>query len=646
MVIENLTTVVTALEPEKMIDSYLKKIAYAAIERRLAEYEKLQTIEQIAAYQQRMREFFIHKLGGFPERTPLNARIVGEIPGDDYRMEKVIFESQPQHYVTGLLYLPSGAGPHPGVLVPCGHSENGKANEPYQRACILLAKNGLAAFCYDPIGQGERKQILDADGKGKYGCTTEHTMVGMGSILLGANTARYRIYDGMRALDYLVSRADIDPLRIGCTGNSGGGTLTSYLMALDPRIACAAPSCYLTSMRRLIDTLGAQDAEQNIHGEIAFGMDHADFLLMRAPKPTLICTATRDYFDILGAWDTFRQAKRIYTRLGFAERVDLVEADATHGFSTQLRVAAVRWMRRWLLKIDDAITEPDFPILTEEELHCTPRGQVMLMEGARSVFQINADMESRLARQRRAFWAETTKAETLQKVREIAGVKRLAELAECRCQTVGVVDRGAYRIEKLLLNPEEGILLPALLFKPSQPEGEAYLYLHGEGKEANAGAGGPIEALALKGHLVLAMDLRGLGDPNLGKIHKNFFLAYMLGKSYIGMRTEDVLACARFLASYGACATPYRVHLVGIGEAGPVALHAAALQAELFAAVTLRRSLASWAVLVRAPEAPLNHLVNTLHGALEIYDLPDLAASLPAEKVTVAEPVDALGQPV
>jgi dienelactone hydrolase len=136
----------------------------------------------------------------------------------------------------------------------------------------------------------------------------------------------------MRALDYLASRPEVDPKRLGCTGNSGGGTLTCYLMALDDRISAAAPACYPTTFRELLRAAGPQDAEQNIHGQIGFGMDITDYVLMRAPKPTLINVASLDTtFTPAGAWDLFRQSKRLYTRLGFADRVELVEADArTH----------------------------------------------------------------------------------------------------------------------------------------------------------------------------------------------------------------------------------------------------------------------------------------------------------------------------
>jgi dienelactone hydrolase len=462
----------------------------------------------------------------------------------------------------------------------------------------------------------------------------------------------------MRAIDYLAGREEVDPQRIGCTGNSGGGTLTSYLMALDDRIVCAAPSCYLCGFRRLTETIGPQDAEQNIHAQIDFGMDHADYVHMRAPKPTLMCTATHDFFDIDGAWSCFRQAKRFYTRLGFAERVDLIETDAKHGFNAELRTGAVRWMRRWLLEIDDAITEPEFPAASDEQLQCTPRGQVTLLEGARSTYDLNIELEEKLAQRRKELWQQANKTEALAKVREISGIRALADLPECQCTTVASGEYGdGHKLVKLILRPEEGISLPALAFAPKKRSGEAYLYLHADGKQADAAPGGPIEKLVDQGHLVLAVDLRGMGETapegsskrgiahHVGPQWKEFYLAYLLGTSYLAMRTEDILASARFLAGYEAGDKPNGVHLISIGRVGPPALHAAALEPELFASVSLRNCLESWSSVLRTPMAT-NQFENVVHGALRTYDLPDLLGTLPKQKVTVAEPFGPTEQPV
>jgi len=317
----------------KLIYAKLQQQAYAALDHRKKELEKLDSPKQIDAYQQRLKDFFVQRLGGFPKRTPLNARVMGTLKADGYRIEKIIFESRPHHHVTAVGYLPETGGPHPGVVIACGHSRSGKMSGYNQRYGIALATHGIAALCYDPIGQGERSQILDAEGQPRHRSTVhEHTLMGIGSILVGRNTASYRIWDGIRAIDYLAGRPDIDGQRIGFTGCSGGGTLTSYVMALDDRVSCAAPSCYITTFRRLIETIGPQDAEQNIYGQIAFGMDHPDYLLMRAPRPTLISATTGDFFDIHGTWDTFRQAKRLYWRLGHPEHVDLVEGAGGYCF--------------------------------------------------------------------------------------------------------------------------------------------------------------------------------------------------------------------------------------------------------------------------------------------------------------------------
>ncbi|TXT29404.1 MAG: Uncharacterized protein FD138_2430 [Planctomycetota bacterium] len=330
-------TVLSALPGEPasgaMLEVYLKQQAYAAIDRRKEAFEKLKSQAACRVWQEERRAFFLRQIGGLPERTPLNPKIVGTLKGEGYRVENILFESRPEFHVTANLYLPLTPAPWPGVIVPCGHSHDGKAAGGYQRICILLARHGMAAMCYDPVGQGERYQMLDLTRERTHFenaphvpvphpnvrclCTDEHTTMGLSCLLLGSNVAQYRIWDGMRAIDYLQSRSDIQADKIGCTGNSGGGTLTAYLMALDDRIVAAAPVCYLTSFRRLIDTSGPQDAEQNIFGQLAFGMDEADYLTMRAPRPTLICAGTRDVtFDISRSRRASRDARsRRATRL-------------------------------------------------------------------------------------------------------------------------------------------------------------------------------------------------------------------------------------------------------------------------------------------------------------------------------------------
>lgn len=624
-----------------MMSHYLLEQAAPLYATRAQAYDALKTPEDITAYQQKLKDFFLTQLGGFPERTPLNARTVEQGERELFRFEKVIFESRPNHFVTALLYLPKTAAPWPGVIVPCGHSANGKANETYQRISMLLAANGMAALCYDPIGQGERYAYLKEDGKAEFGSTLEHTLLGIGAILTGTNTAAYRIWDGMRAIDYLQSRDEIIKDKIGCTGNSGGGTLTSYLMALDERIVCAAPSCYLTSFDRLLNTIGAQDAEQNIFGQIAFGMDHADYIHMRAPRPTLMCTATQDFFDISGSWDTFREAKRLFTRLGYAERVDIIEYDAEHGFSQPLREGAARWMSRWLLEQDRVIVEPEFQVFTDVEALCTPKGQVMLMENAVSVLDLNAQRGAELKAKRDTFRTQNDDNTFREKVQALIGHQEGAGIPE-------VVELASFgtdgtKYETFLIKPEPGIVLPAILATPGNFNGTYTLALHESGKSAAFEAGGIAGELLDKGDSVLAVDLRGMGETHgaqnpaswsdyIGSDWQDFFAAYLLGRSVVGMRVNDICSVVSWLKARAGDGNV--LHLIATGSVTVPALHAAALHPGLFQNIVLQNGIPSWDEVVKTPRAK-NQLINAVHNALSWYDLPDLVALIPKDTIEI-----------
>jgi cephalosporin-C deacetylase-like acetyl esterase len=637
------------ISPNNMMSHYLRKLAGQNFETWKQQYEQRKTPKQIAEYQKYLHKKFIEAIGGLPERTPLNPQVTGLVSREGYHVEKVIFESQPKHYVSALLFLPDTdklKPPYPGVLVPCGHSSNGKAHEAYQTMGALLALNGMAGLVFDPIDQGERSQMPSQ--LPRLAGTRAHTTLGVGSILLGRNTARFEIWDGMRAIDYLQSRTEVDPKRIGCTGNSGGGTQTSYLMSLDERIVAAAPSCYITSFERLLDTIGPQDAEQNIYGQIAFGMDHADYLMMRAPMPILICAATKDFFDITGVWNSFRYAKRLYTRMEFPERIDLLENDAGHNYNQIQRQGVVRWMSRWLLNKDVPITEPEIKLLSDEEVQCAPGGQVMNIDDARSTYDLNRDYEKELAGKRKKLWNNTNKVELLDEVRKITGIRKLTELPEPKVKSTKTVEQNGYQIRKLIITPEDNIYLPALMFIPSSnTKKTALLYIHEQGKTAGIES---IKELTESGQCVLAVDVRGIGETQQGKQGqlsgatgpdwKDVFTAYLLGHSYVGMRAEDILVCVRLLQQKQGGP----VDLIAVGNVTIPALHAAALEPELFHSVSLTGLLNSWSNVIELGRS-INQQVNAVHGALTTYDLPDLTGIL-GDKLIIKEPVDALGQPL
>ena len=454
-----------------------------------------------------------------------------------------------------------------------------------------------------------------------------HNLVGAGSILLGRNAATFEIWDMVRALDYLQSRPDVLPDRLGVAGNSGGGTQSSYLMALDERVTCAAPSCYLCN---LFDTLphvtNPQDAEQNIFGQVGFGMDHADYVIMRAPKPTLMSTRTGDFFNIDDAWKTFRFAKRIYSRLGMAEKVALIEIEGDHGYCPDILNAGVRWMLRWLAGRDELIVGPDpLPTLTKEEIRSTSDG-VMALPDARTTYDLNRDLNAELNETRRKELAGIDSASFAELVRRAAGIRPLTELPAPEV----IEDKSGLRDK--ILRTEPGIYLP-LRTEWDESDGDAYrLLVTSEGRRS-----GSVEAI-FAGLIpsegpAACVELRGWGETQghgsdyyhhsyFGEEGTIYYLAYLLGKNYVAMRTEDLLVTARWLKE----TTGKRIELIADSpSAGIVALHAKAVESDLFASVTLSSEpIPTWSSLVEAaPDKPIR-LTDTIHGVLNYYDIDDL----------------------
>lgn len=316
-------------------------------------------------------------------RTPVPARTVGVRAYDGFRIEKVVFESAPGAFVPALVFLPDAAKfspPYAGFVFIPGHSVPGKAATNYLHTCELGARNGLAALVYDPLGQGERSQgagLKSAD---------EHTRVGAYAVLLGETTATYMMRDAVRALDCLASRRDVDPRRLGVSGCSGGGTLSSFLMVADERVKAAAPTCYLSSMREHLLACGPQDGEQNFFDELSWGFNHAA-LVLSADCPVLINAAVDDFFQIEGARSTYRLVKDVAARMAIpSDRYALYEAPGPHTMSKIHREQAVGFLLKHLTGVSRTVVETAATDFTESDVQVTPHGEVSQMEGFRSVY--------------------------------------------------------------------------------------------------------------------------------------------------------------------------------------------------------------------------------------------------------------------
>ena len=601
--------------------------------------------EGIRRWQTEMRNWFEAAIGGLPDRdTPLQARVTGTVEQDGYRVEKVLLESQPGVYVTAALFLPDAArhqGPYSAVLIACGHSAGGKAEDEYQRGAALLALEGIAALLFDPIDQGERHQLRNQQGRPLVQGTEAHNLLGVGSILLGTNPSRFMIHDARRCLDYLESRPDIDGDRLAMAGNSGGGTQTTHVMGIEDRLRAAAPACFITDFGHwlaLVEKRGdvPGDAEQNVAGQLAAGLDHWGFLTLRAPMPVLVCAATRDFFPIAGTRRSVEVARAVFERLGHPDRIDLVETDAEHGWQQPLREATATWMLHWLCDQNRAVREPrGLRVLSDREIRVTPTGEVLDLAGARSTYDLNAELMTRLRKERQAAWAARGRGAMLGEVRRVTGIRPLAELPAAEPRHVGSEQRPGYRIDRLVIEPEPGIVLPAVAFVPPGDVTAVTLWLDDRGK-AHPEAVAAIERRVAAGEAVLAVDLRGLGEtrsrdnpwynPRNGRDAATVALAWMLGRSTVAMRAEDVLVVARVARGLASAGPPVNLVARG-GQAAVPALHAAALERGVFGTVDLAGGPESFEEIVAAPLAS-DQFVHTVHAALTVYDLPLLRQAL------------------
>ena len=645
-----------------MLPDYLNHLAMALLEKRRRAVGQWSSADDVRRRKAYLRERMVRALGGFPERMPLKARTVGVLKRNGYKIEKIVFESQPRFYVTANLYLPTtGQPPFPGVLFPLGHERGGKSNATWRQVLVTLARRGYVGMTWDPIGQGERVQLFDVDFEEAKvaNSTTEHSILGVQCLLAGDLVARYTIWDGIRALDYLLSRQEVDPARIACTGNSGGGTHTAYLAALDDRIQVAMPSCYLTSWGRLLETIGPQDAEQCLPPWLKDGLDHADFVDAFAPKPYLILSAIRDFFSISGARETYREAGRTYTLMGAREKLSMFEADDGHRYIAPRRRAAYSWLGRWLKGREDL--EPEQPIQpeSEEDLRSTESGQVVVSLEGETVASLNLKRveQGRPARPPLSgAQAVTANKELMRRdVRELAGFSPQASRLDVK--PFGTIDREGYSIEKLIYESEPGILTPALLFVP-RGEGRhpAVIYVNGDGKAAGAGPGGEVEQLVRRGFVVLAIDARGTGetrplpnDEQAREVYRFFghydsaMTALLVGKTLVGMRAEDVSRGVDLLVSRPEVDRE-RIYGFGVEAGATVLLHEAVMDDRL-KKVALEGMLESYESVVMY-HLQRDVLESAIPGVLKEYDLPDLVAALSPRAVWITDARDPLGKRV
>jgi cephalosporin-C deacetylase-like acetyl esterase len=668
------------------LTNYLDDIATQETATRRTTIAAITTRAQAEARQREVRQKILTLIGGLPEKTPLNAKVLGATQAEGFRIEKILYQSEPNFPVTALLYLPDpkpGATSNsqqklPAIVIAPGHGFTGKATD-YTFASTF-ARNGFAVLSYDPIGQGERLQYPDPANPSATllkAATGEHGEAGLQPTLIGDALARTFAWDGIRAVDYLQSRPEIDPNRIGAFGCSGGGTMTALLGALDTRVHAIAVACYLTSFDTLLPTLGPQDAEQSTPNFIASGLDFPDWVELAAPRPYAIISTAQDMFPYAGALATATESRRFYALFDPAS-AGTPTNNPTPGIPTGPTLnpdtsnsipatAALQWITGigrhgnlgpitgqivsfFLTHIAHSDAAPILPPpptprtnpfippppgIPASAFQVTPTGQVATSyPGSETVHTLT------LKRWNRALRKELGPSSLEAKIREVThATVKPDDPAPINTESPPLTSppEGDVHVRhRFTLATAPGINIQAEFYRPADGKHPMLLIL----KDSLDPALEPsrteeikkLRALADAGTAVLVIAPRpsppGAEETKasiLGPFYLPELRAELVGKTLLGLRVDDVIAAVNFMQG-STTGDPNQITAQASGHLGLVLLHAAALDPRL-KHITIDHTLESYASLLQVP-MPIDAPEDILPGVLSHYDIPDLIKAL------------------
>jgi cephalosporin-C deacetylase-like acetyl esterase len=621
-------------------------------------------------------------LGALPERTPLNARILGSTQADGFQIKKILFDSQPDFPVPALLYLPDGpaaGGKRPAILITPGHYSESKAVD--YNAAALFARNGFIVLSYDPIGQGERLQYPDPANPSvslATRSTGEHGEASLQPMLIGDTFARYFLWDAMRGIDYLAELPEVDAQHIGALGCSGGGALTAMLGALDTRVAAIGTACYITSFDALLPAMGPQDGEQSTPRFISSGLDFPDWIELAAPRPYAVISTYSDMFPFAGTRASVVEARRFYALFdpasagraakslppiptGPALNVDtankipptaalqFITGPGGHGALAPIMNDILSFFVR---NLQPGATAPRVLLpggvsvlysppagLPRDALQVTPTGQVLTSyPHVATVFTLN---QKRATAKIPAKRLALTPGKLAADIRKVTGAEAVpgryrpgAELLAAKSGPVVLSSSEGISLQGELSLPAGAGRHPAvLLLTPDSIRGDNPIARANRAK---------FDELAAAGNVVLAVTPRpsppGTDDmksPILGPFYLLSLRADLVARSLIGLRVDDVMRATDYLATR-ADVDPAKITAIASGHMGLVLLHAAILDSRL-KHITIDHVLSSYRSLLDAP-LPIGAPEDILFGVLLRYDIPDLAKSLGA-RLTETSPL-------
>jgi cephalosporin-C deacetylase-like acetyl esterase len=617
---------------------WMDQISQQQLQRREDLIATIRNVADAEKRKQSVREKILAIIGGLPDYSgPLNPRITDLIRAESYTIEKVIFESLPGVFVTANLYRPNQSGHYPGVLLQAGHTQEGKPEG--QVLAANLALKGFVVLAFDPIGQGEREQTYErqVDGTLAGWSVPEHIQVGAQSMLIGESVARYFIWDAKRALDYLVSRPEVDVQRLGAVGCSGGGALTTLIGALDPRLKAVAPACFINSYHMLF-TGPDPDSEMSPPNFLSSGLDMADYIELSAPTPWLILATQDDYFTPAGAKLVYDEARRWFGLYGAEDKLRFFVGSGPHGTPLETREEIYKWMIRWLKGGKGDFHEQPVKNYTNLELLVTKSGHVDDEPGSRKIYQLILD-EFRSRKQ------QGTIAELLARLRSLNIPSGLTAPAVRESdESNGPQGRRLH----LSFESEPGVEIGGQLYIPPSSGRKPAVLLVADKMSSYwiLSTASLAERIAKTGRVVLELEPRdapGEGErPYVGNWLTNA-RANQIGRNLPAMRAHDILCGVDVLAARNEV-DPASIRAAARGVKGVWLLLAAAIDSRIGKVWLDRTPFSLRAALMHSMNTALFDAV--IPGFVLHWDLDDLVKAMGERPVLWTDPSNWMGRPV
>jgi dienelactone hydrolase len=514
-----------------------------------------------------VREQLLVALGLRPmfPRTELHPRIFGKVERDGYTIEKVVLETFPGFTLSGNLYRPVGkSGKLPAVLCPHGHWSDGRVNPEVQPRCIHWAKLGCVVFLYDMVGYNDSKPF-------------GHSFLDDRLRRWGLSLATLQTWDSIRALDWISTLPDVDPTRIGCTGESGGGTQTFLLTALDDRIKVAAPVVMVS------DSFQGGCVCENAAG-LRIGTDNVEFAALAAPRPLKLVGARGDW-TALTMRNAYPAIRDVYRLVGSPDRVSADVFAYPHNYNQTSRNAVYAFMAHWLLGIDDSESTREGPqtlekpedLRTFDDAHPAPPGRKTAAQLETELVGVLGRQVDKLAPRTDAAAWEAGRAVLMSALKARVGLVNPAPADLSGREERRASRDGVTIVHSLVGRRPSGEQIPVVRLIPTKPTGRLTVVLHPRGKAGLATPEGQpaplVKALLDRGQSVVGFDPLLIGesfDPTSPATRRPETAHYdTYNPALAADRMQDL---ATVLAWARAQPDVLEVSLVGRGTAGPLAL--------------------------------------------------------------------------